>query len=143
MRLVSTQDADDHTLDAAIINNDGLECGVGWLETDLAIWFSVVGFECGFTAWEQGDDALAIAGDVATLDDDVVAIHDAFIAHGVAIDLEREGAKLLADAWAEELLEVELVGLLVFLDGVACSDFSDQWVPEGMSFVGNDGVIRD
>jgi len=105
--------------------DDGLEVGIRGLKADAAVTLLEEGLERGLAIGEQGDDALAVARGAAALDDDVVAVEDALVAHRIARDPERK-RRGLPRAGAEERLDVEFVGLLELFDGAAGRDASDE-----------------
>jgi hypothetical protein len=85
-----------------------------------ATGFDDVAFECGFAVDEGGDDV--VAAGFLDFEDDVVAIEDVGIDHGVTPDAEGEGAGGAGDA---EGIDVDGDGafLLGFdVDGVACGN---------------------
>jgi hypothetical protein len=91
-KSVFSEDADDAALDLYFGGgqDDGLHLRVGGLETDFSAGFAVEALEGGLFAADQGDDDFAGIRDLSLLDDDVVAVEDVVVAHGIALDLKDE-----------------------------------------------------
>jgi hypothetical protein len=119
---VFTEDAEDLALDGDACGGgeDGSHLGVGGLETDH-ISLAVEALEGGIRAVDQSDDDLAFAGGAGTLDEDVVAGDDVFVAHGVAANLEGEDL-----AVADDVAEGDAFSGFNGLDGLAGGDAAEQ-----------------
>src|SRR5438045_3937917 len=99
-------------LAAVGVHDAGFHGAVGRLEADLAA-FLVEALEGGLTGVEQGDDLLAVAGALAALDDDEVAVAEVILDHAVAAHLQDVHAALAV----EQGLQVQLLAVLDGLDG--------------------------
>src|SRR5690348_6179536 len=87
--LVLAQDADDAALDldGGGWNHDGLHGGIRGLQAD-GVAFLVEALQGSVGAIHQRDDDIAIASNLGFFHQDVVAIENGFILHGVAADFE-------------------------------------------------------
>src|SRR5688572_19569352 len=108
--VIAAEDANHDALDLAAVRLDdaGLHRAVGGLEADAVAAFLVESLEGRFAAVQQGDDLLAVAGGLAALDDDVVAIAEVILDHALAADAQDVDAVL----GVEHRLEVDLLAVL-------------------------------
>jgi len=107
--------------DLAIVAIDGFVGVVGGEEPDVAVLHGE-GFDSGF-AIDHGSDDVALVAILLSADDDVVAVADSGINHGVTFDLEHEEIAL-AD---EGLWEWEgLFDVLFGEDGCTCCDLAKE-----------------
>ncbi len=143
LESIPAHDADHHTLNFAVVDDDGLEGAVGGLETDAAVRLAVERLQRCFTVGQQRDDAFAVAGGFAAFNEHVITIEDAFIFHGIAIDAQREGAASLPHARTEKLFEVQAVVGGVFFDGIPSSDLADQREGQRLGLIGHHYVFTD
>src|SRR4029079_8648426 len=76
--LIAAEDADDHALDAQRprVHVGGPQGAVGGLQAYPTVTLAEQLLERDALALEQGDHHLAVAGGLAVLDDDVVAVAD-------------------------------------------------------------------
>ena len=125
-----------------LADDDGVVVVVGGDEVDGAVGLRLVVFECGFVVVDEGNDDIAAAGGVALFADDVVAVGDVAVDHGVAPDLEYE---LVAGGGAgrgEDLFEVQVFAGFDGLDGRARGDGADQGQAGVARFVGQFEIRR-
>src|SRR5215218_8086001 len=122
--VVASEDADHDALDLAAVGLEDprLHAAVGGLEADLAAGLLVEALEGGFAVVDEGDDLLAVAGVLAPLDHDVVAVAEVVVDHALAADAEDVDAGL----GVEQLLQVELFAVLHRLDGRAGGDVAEE-----------------
>src|SRR5215210_3760532 len=87
---VLPEDADDDSPHPHVlfVHVDRLHRAVGGLQADGASALPVELLEGGVLAAEERDHHLAVARGLAVLDDDVVAVADLLLDHGVALDLK-------------------------------------------------------
>src|SRR3989441_5729480 len=88
--LVFPDDADDHALhdDVALVEPQRLQRVVGRLQPDPPAGLGVKAFDRGAFSMDERDHGLAGVGLVAFLNDDVIAVLDVLVDHGVAADLQ-------------------------------------------------------
>jgi spermidine synthase len=86
---VPADDRLDDPLHLAELHADRLEVRVRRLQADVVV-FLVEGLERGAPVLEQRDDAVPVLGDLGPLEQDVVPVEDALVAHAVAVDAQRE-----------------------------------------------------
>jgi hypothetical protein len=111
--------------------------GVGGLQADHAA-FAVEALEGGVGAVDEGDDDLAFAGGAGTLDQDVVAGDDVFVAHGVAAHLEGEDLAI-----ADDVGEGDTFRGFDGFDGLASCDAAEEGKPVRAFFAAPDGENVD
>src|SRR6266850_2699145 len=92
--LVFPDDADDDALydDIALVDAQRLHRVIGRLQSDPPTRLTVVAFHRGALAVDQRDDGLSGVGLVPLLNDDVIAIFDVLVDHGVAAHLQHVAA---------------------------------------------------
>src|SRR5467141_831309 len=92
--LVFPDDADHDALDdyIALVDAQRLHRVIGRLQSDPATWLAIVTFDRGALAVDQRDDGLSGLGLVPLLNDDVIAVLDVLVDHGVAAHLQHVAA---------------------------------------------------
>ena len=130
LRSVFAEDADHTALDFDVPgrNDDGVHLAIGRLEADLAARFAVEALERGVGAANEGDDDFTGIGDLGLLDDDVIAVQDVVLNHGVALHL-----KHIAIAAIGEIAEREGFAVLDGFHGTAGSDAPGQRKLDGLA----------
>ena len=114
--LRAADQAYQDALDFALVHDNRVVFIVGGLKADLAI-FAVEFFEGRLAIFQQCDDGFAVAGGVAFLADDVIAIADVVIDHAIAGHLQDEG--IFPAAWrGEQTFDVEGFLVLNRFDGI-------------------------
>ena len=89
---VFAQDAEDAALNGDLRGGyvDGIHFSVGGLEANNIIGLIEEALEGGFCAMDQGDDDFSLTSGAGALDEDVVAVDDVLIAHGISADFKGE-----------------------------------------------------
>ena len=95
---VFTENSQDLSLNCDVGSGgvDGCHLGVGGLEPDHAA-FAIKALQGGVGAVDQCDHDFSLASGASSLDEDVIAGDDVFIAHGVASHFEREDLSVSDD----------------------------------------------
>ena len=88
---ILSQNSDYSTLDCHIRsrNDDRIHSCIGWLQANF-IAFAIKAFEGGVGTLDKGDDNVAVVGDLSFLDQNVIAVEDVLILHGLAAHLEHK-----------------------------------------------------
>lgn len=120
--FASTQEGDHDALDDEFGGGDEFWiAGVFGAECRGFPAFEDEGFECAFVVDEGGDDIAVARGD-AVFEDDRVSIEDMASDHGIAPDLEGEGAGGGADAEGGDIDGDAAVGFLLLVACESCGD---------------------
>ena len=105
-KLVASQHADDHALNAASIglNDSWLHSAVGRLKPHAAAFF-VISLQRSLARIQQRHNLLAVARRFSALNDDVIPIAEMILDHGIAADFQNINATL----GGEELFKIDLL----------------------------------